>query len=191
MRHEALCAVERGWTVVPVARPILNPRWVPESAVAVGGAPVPWPGIEGLCDAGDVSAFWDEWPNAQVALQTGGKSPVVLVCRPTVEPADELARDQIVQRVGRPPDVATALGELHFYFADDDKHPAASGIVASRIELRAAGALVLLPPSLDLWGNPHVWESSELSLEAVPEWLRDSVIVDITSGKDSRTSSST
>lgn len=166
---EAVAYVKRGWAIFPLAPRMINDYCEPvRTTHEVGAVPTaharPWT----LTTVSEVDAHWEKYPDDEVAIRTGN-GPTVLVLRPPVDDADKMVRADWLQRLGRPADVGSALGELHFYFQS-------CGLLTvtldSRIELRATGGLVVAPPSRDALGCAYEWRNDQSDFPEVPDWLK-------------------
>jgi hypothetical protein len=145
----ALSYARRGWPVLPI-----RPH---------GKTPYTTHGVkDATTDDGLIAAWFEQWPDAGVAIATGSPGPTVL---DVDDPAG--AREVIAKLAGTAPTVATPRG-MHFYFEGDG-----AGTVALPFgELRGRGAYVVAPPSVHTTGRAYVWTTEvNGSMPALPGFI--------------------
>ncbi len=128
-------------------------------------------------DAGQIEAWWQRYPKANIAIPTAGLV-VIDVDGPEngwlaeyPEQAAELASGCVAITPG---------GGRHYYFRqpDGDAVRCQTGQLSSRVDVRAAGGYVLVPPSM-VGGKPYRWvEGLELDQprerqQPPPSWLME------------------
>lgn len=123
-------------------------------------------------DLEQVHAWWRRWPGAGVGVVLGG-GHVVLDIDPRNGGDEALA--QLERAYGELPLTPTALtggGGVHYHFAGPADTPTTT--IAPGLELKAAGALVVLPPSRSAAGA-YRWDAGahieDLPLAPLPAWL--------------------
>lgn len=165
MRAAALAYRARDWSVIPVE--------------ARGKRPlVAWREFQQrLATRGEIDAWFERWPHANIGIVTGRVSGIVVV---DVDPRhgglESVARWERVQGP-LPPTVqaATGGGGHHLYFA----HPGTvlSNRVAVRpgVDLRGDGGCVVAPPSVHPNGRRYAWTPGhapdDLPLAPLPPWF--------------------
>jgi hypothetical protein len=124
-----------------------------------------------------ITAWWQRWPGANVAIRTGAVSGLVVI---DVDPphGGGASLDALVQRHGALPEgraVRTGSGGAHLYLA----HP--GGRVANSagtklgpgIDVRCDGGYVIAPPSRHPSGGSYTWVPGSSRLPEVPAWMLD------------------
>ena len=126
-------------------------------------------------DPAQIRAWWQQWPHANVGLQTGQRSQFVVL---DVDPYNggTHALEDLTETYGPLPETALALSGRkgpHHYFALGDalgKFDPGPGL-----NLLADGALVVAPPSLHQSGQRYEWEASshpdDVPAGPIPAWL--------------------
>lgn len=152
----ALKFLRRGWSVVPI-RP------------GTKQALVKWkPYCQRLPTEEEINKWWGQHPDAQLAVITGPVSRLVVVDVDR-DPEEFLKRPDVPVT----PTTQTRRG-LHLYFACDEDLPTRKLEFG---EIRAAGALVLCPPSRHPSGGKYTWlpgrSPDDVPLPPLPRWLRD------------------
>ncbi|MDH3226873.1 MAG: bifunctional DNA primase/polymerase [Thermoleophilia bacterium] len=177
---KALAYAELGWAVVPVHTPrgevcSCSRRDCP----SVGKHPrVRWQAFsENAPRLDQVRSWWRRWPDANVAVITGAVSGLAVI---DVDPRSggDRACARLEERWGSlppTPETLTGGGGRHLWFDTGDAS-LPSAIVSPGLELKAAGAAVVAPPSLHASGRRYEWipERSpwEMELAPPPDWLR-------------------
>lgn len=146
----ALACAKRGWSVAPAA-----PR---------GKNPIikDWPN-QASNDEEQVVAWWEEHPNANVAIVTGRKSGGLVAIDLDVHDGDETSLDFLHDweaEHGELPETVTDItggGGQHLYYYVDD---AVQGSVNEElgIDIRGDGSCVIVPPSVHENGRCYEWE---------------------------------
>ena len=132
------------------------------------------PLIPGGCNAATsdlevVRAWWQRWPQANIAAATGSKFWVLDV---DGDGADVLARLELDnRRLPETSEVITSRGR-HVYFSPHDGLRNSAGRVGPGIDVRGAGGYVLVPPSIHPSGHVYAW-TGKATLATAPRWLLD------------------
>ena len=126
-----------------------------------------------------IAGWWKRWPDANLALATGGPSGVVVI--DVDPPRGELSLTRLLDAGYELPDTATVRtgsGGLHLYFAAPSFSMGNSagrlpgvGLELAGIDLRADGGYVVAPPSVHVSGSGYVWIETEIELAEAPAWL--------------------
>ena len=155
----ALEYIERGWSVIPIAsakRPAI--KWKEYQTR--------------IASEDEVTAWWTQWPDADIALVTGTISGLVVVDCDN----DEALKAAIEANMHSPIRVRTKRG-VHLYFEHprDGKHRGPKSGVNSRnndwinisgLDFRGDGSYALLPPSKN-----YEWEyAAGLDVDDAPLW---------------------
>jgi hypothetical protein len=122
-----------------------------------------------------VASWWDRWPEANIAVVTGGVSGIaVLDVDPRAGGQEALAG--LESRWGRLPRTVEARsggGGRHVWFAMHEELP--SAVLATGLELKAERATVIAPPSIHASGGRYEWlpglGPDDVELAPLPEWL--------------------
>lgn len=136
----------------------------------------------GLNDATTVPAtireWWDQWPNANVAIRLGTISGLVALDVDPRHNGDETMAELVQDHGSLPatPHSMTGGGGHHYVFRHPGGRLKAMTLLGDGLELRADGAYIVAPPSIHPSGNAYVWEASEHFEDVVPAplpaWLR-------------------
>jgi hypothetical protein len=171
----ALSYADRGWAVFPCNEPVASGCSCHRPGCA---SPAKHPRtIHGLRDASTdperIARWWRRWPTANIGVQTGATSGLVVL---DVDPDHEGLRTLAdLQRQHGPlppsPAVRTGGGGRHYWFA----HPGqavrnSAGRLGSGLDIRGDGGYVIAPPSRHITGGRYVW-ASEVALAPPPRWL--------------------
>jgi hypothetical protein len=167
----ALAAVARGWSVIPVRprdkRPLIAWQTFQQSRA----------------DAGQVRAWYAEWPQANLGIVTGAVSGLVVL---DIDPkhGGEASQAELERRHGPLPRTVEAVsggGGRHLYFA----HP--GGLVPNRaglapgIDVRGDGGMIVAPPSVHPSGARYIWKAGhapeQLAAAPLPHWLHETLTV--------------
>ena len=143
--------------------------------------------------AAQIRAWWQRWPNANVAIATGSRSGIVVVDVDPRHGGDQAFAD-LQARYGRlpqAPTVRTGGGGVHIYLCANDRRLSNSvGALGSGIDVRGEGGYVIAPPSRHANSNLYSWDASgrigQVSIAEVPTWLTDLLISPWQNGAASR-----
>ena len=122
-------------------------------------------------DPNKIREWWTKWPSANIGIPTGPASGLFVL---DVD-SEEFLRD--LERLYSPlPPTRTIIsspGHFHHLFT----YPAgfniksSAGVVAPKLDIRAMGAMIIVPPSIHPdTGKPYVI-SRDLPMAEPPEWL--------------------
>lgn len=116
---------------------------------------------QATADTGQVAAWWDRWPDANIGLATGRGSGVVAV---DVDKQDGLR--ELIDRYGKLPETAafkTGRGGQMLFAAPEDSLPRSNtrSLLADGIDTRDDGGYSLLPPSRHENGRQYEWVSKK------------------------------
>ena len=146
----ALAYAARGWAVLPV-----EPR---------GKRPLTGHGVKDASRNPEViRAWWQRWPDANVAVACGEPSGLLVVDLDSPDAAEKAGLPLPPAPTGR-----TARG-FHVYYAHAPG--ARSRSVAPGVEVKAGGSYVLVPPSVHPSGAQYEWVTPpDGALPPPPEW---------------------
>ena len=163
----ALDYASRGWAVFPV-------YGITDGYCACGdptcSSPGKHPMIGGGCksattNAGTISNWWTEYPNANIGIATGSGSGLLVVDvdeGPGKNGFASLAK--LEDQVGLIPKnlvVRTGSGGQHIYLkAPDTVVRNSASKLAPFIDIRGEGGYVVAPPSLHISGDFYTWENA-------------------------------
>jgi Bifunctional DNA primase/polymerase, N-terminal/Primase C terminal 1 (PriCT-1) len=159
----ALDYAGRGWPVFPLR--------------AGGKVPLTSDGLKSAtADAEQVQAWWQRWPDANVAIRTGRESGLV-VLDVDVQRGGAGTLKQLEQERGKLPQtprVLTGGGGWHIYF----QHPGdevrnSAGRLGPGLDVRGDGGYVVGPPSVHESGRRYQWMNDSTRLAALLAWLTD------------------
>jgi hypothetical protein len=121
--------------------------------------------------ADQITAWWTQWPDANIGLVTGSASGLVVV-----DLDGDGAEASFAERCGgqlpETPRVRTARG-WHLYFAhpaDGIRVPTRAGVLPG-VDVRGDGGFAIAPPSVHASGSPYAFERDMVSLPPCPSWL--------------------
>lgn len=155
----------RGWSVVPLRHGLKLPL-------------IPWLEFQHrLASEDEIRSWFDEWPDANLAVVTGRISGLaVLDCDPRNR-GDESLRALETER-GALPDTVEAVtggGGRHLYFATGQAPVRNRVGFAPGLDLKGEGGLVVAPPSIHPSGGRYAWRKGrapgEIVLAPLPDWL--------------------
>ena len=164
MIEHALAYAERGWPIFPC-----RANKSPYTKNGVNDA---------TTDPATIEAWWEQWPNANIALNVGAAGMMAI----DYDPGS--SREELENNVGPVPDTPlvsnTPRGGNHdFYDLDDGEvvAPSASKI-APHVDVRSLSSYVLLPPSKTADGD-YTWAS-----EGKPAFRTDELLRAANSGRE-------
>lgn len=176
----ALRYARRKWAVIPV-------HSVNDGQCTCGKNQCENPGkhprtMNGLKDAAInediIGAWWEKWPDANVAVVTGASSGLVTL---DVDPRNggEESLNKLLNDK-RPPKtstVSTGGGGIHFHFACPADGLKSRSSILPGLDIKANGGYVLMPPSVHRSGKRYGWAQGlgieEVGLAAMPQWLTE------------------
>lgn len=170
------------WYATRLAWPIVPLHWVDNAGRCSCGNPscrsagkhpilADWP-RRATRDPATIAAWWQRWPLANVGVALGS-GHVVLDVDPR-HGGDEALADLEAAHEPLPPTptVLTGGGGTHYHFVAPPDVPTVT--LAPGLELKAAGAQVVLPPSRSAAGL-YRWDAgahiADLPLAPLPDWL--------------------
>ena len=131
--------------------------------------------LDAVTDIGQITAWWDQWPAANIGIATGTRSGLLVVDIDPRHGGDDSLRDLELQhgRLPETPTVITGAGE-HRYL----RHPGGyvpSKPIAPGIDVKADGGYVVSPPSIHASGRRYAWDAAlglgDLPLAPAPAWV--------------------
>ena len=148
-------------------------------------SPAKHPRIKGWQDAATtdpqaITAWWDQWPEANIGIVTGEKSGVWVLDLDGPEGVAALA--EIEERRGQLPKTVTSqtgsVGQ-HRFFRWDSARPVTNRVklAGKKIDTRGNGGYVVAPPSNHKSGNDYEWihAPGETEVASAPDWLMEFV----------------
>jgi putative DNA primase/helicase len=133
-------------------------------------------------DQEQVRAWWDKWPDANIAIPTGARSGLLVVDSDPRHGGPE-GRADLIDLVGPIPETAEAISGgdgRHVYFRYGGGP--VPKLLAQGIDLKGDGGYVVAPPSLHKSGKRYEWDGIEgakaiLHPGEAPRWLLDFIRV--------------
>ena len=185
-RAAAAAYARAGWPVFPVAG-IVNGRCGCYAAARCdhpGKHPLNRGGLRtASTDPAVIRQWWDRWPWANVAIQTGTQSGLAVVdldplhggyrTLAQLKAAGIIPADTLVTLTAH-----TGGGGRHLYYHYPQQAtiPNRTGRLASGdtpgIDLRGQGGYIIAPPSTHHSGRRYHWDSQRLTLADLPQWAR-------------------
>jgi hypothetical protein len=131
-------------------------------------------------DVETIRGWWEKWPDANIAIATGPESGVFAL---DVDGEDGQASLKLLEAKDQLPKTLRVLtgrqgqsGErtgFHLYFncpAGTNLNNRA-GLLGKGLDIRAAGAYIVAPPSLHSSGLHYEWDGEEYKISEPPPWL--------------------
>ena len=123
--------------------------------------------------AGQVDAWWQRAPDANIGIATGAESGIVVV------DIDDLDAIPTLEARGPLPDTLTAFtggGGVHLFYASTDPLIRNSAglrgwLAVDGVDIRANGGFVLAAPSFHESGKRYEWEEYQRELAPLPGWI--------------------
>ena len=128
-------------------------------------------------DLAQITAWWRENPNYNVAVATGPVSKVFVL---DVDGLDaEASLRKLEEQHGALPETMESItprGRHIFFRCENGAVRNSAGAIAPGLDIRGDGGYVVLPPSIHPSGRPYVWsvDSGDHFAEA-PAWLTNSL----------------
>jgi bifunctional DNA primase/polymerase-like protein/AAA domain-containing protein len=148
----------RGWPVFPL-------RWVengecscgnPKCGRDAGKHPLTHNGLkDASTDEQQIRAWWQKYPQANVAIRTGTASNLVVLDIDKAETKEQL-RELLGYDIIEGPSVKTGKAWQCYFRHPGVKVPSRIAIIPG-LDVRADGAYVVAPPSLHANGNSYSW----------------------------------
>ncbi len=168
-REAALGYLERGWSVIPIRAHAKRPM-------------IAWQDYQRRrATADDVHAWFARWPSANVGIVTGDVSGLVVLDVDVRHGGDETLVDLEREHGALPPTVEAVSGGggRHLYFAHPGGHVPNKAALATGIDLRGDGGLIIAPPSAHPSGRRYRWRPGhapdQIALAPLPGWLVEDV----------------
>ena len=132
--------------------------------------------LDATTDPETIRRWWTQWPDAGLAIATGG-GLVVIDVDPRHDGDDTMAT--LRERLGPLPDTVEALtggGGRHVYLSAPEGVRNSASALGPGVDVRGEGGYVVAPPSVHASGRAYGWEASsrpeEVPVAEVPaEWL--------------------
>jgi hypothetical protein len=171
----------RGWPVLPCHTPTRTGCSCSDAECSSPGKhPRLVNGLHGATtDLVEIEEWWQRWPNANVAIQTGDVSGLVAIDIDRRGGGDRTLADLVRQHERLAKTLAVQTGDgVHLYF----QHPGrrvpndASRRLGPGIDIRGDGGYVLAPPSLHRNGRRYAAIDETMPPAVMPAWLQDLVV---------------
>lgn len=157
----ALEYAARGWAIVPMMHP--DDPGQPEEERGKVPHIKKWSSSGASTDPDQIRRWWRKWPNANVAILCGQASGglVVFDLDEHGGPSGLDALHDWEAEHGELPETArsiTGSGGAHLLYYVDDPMTTFDNAAVMGVDLRADGALAILPPSTHRCGRAYCWE---------------------------------
>jgi hypothetical protein len=181
--HHLEAALEyagRGWRVFPLHSPTVagcscGNR---DCGKSIGKHPRTAHGLKDACtDAAKISDWWERWPDANIGIATGPGSGIFVLDVDGDDGQDSLKAlgslpETLCANTGRKGPDGERTG-FHLYFncpagTNLNNRP---GLLGKKLDIRAAGAYVVAPPSLHFSGLRYEWADEVNVIADAPAWL--------------------
>jgi hypothetical protein len=152
----ALAYLRRGFSVIPVDGKVPLIKWQPYT--------------ERPPTEEEVSKWWQDYPNANVAIVTGEVSGIIVLDIDSKE-AEEFIKNKKL------PDTMTALTAKgrHLYFKHPGFHVQNMVRKLPGLDIRGDHGFVVAPPSTHPTGAQYRWEGTTSTLADAPKWLLENL----------------
>jgi putative DNA primase/helicase len=127
-------------------------------------------------DIWQIDLWWKQWPDSNIGIAT--ESSQLLVLDIDVKGGGLTNIDLLEHEHGKlppTPTVQTGGGGRHYYFIRPKQGAkSVNGLIASGIDVKCDGGLVVAPPSFHISKNQYVWqdeEPNEIAVSECPEWI--------------------
>jgi hypothetical protein len=164
----ALGYAAKGWPVFPVHTPTHGACDCKAGAACLHPGKHPWIAdnlLAASLDAKQIRAWWQRWPDANVAIATGPAGLVVLDVDPRHGGAASL--EELIAAHGLLPQTPQALtggGGVHYLFANPNGHAVRSRSLGKLgypgLDIKSDGGYIVATPSLHESGKRYAWEHS-------------------------------
>ena len=161
----ALGYLKRGWAVLAAGERTKRPI-------------VPWQAYQHrMPSEAEVTAWFERWPRANLAVITGSISGIVVVDVDPKNGGDRSLAALEARHGGLPATIEaiTGGGGRHIYFAHPGREVRNRIGLAPGIDLRGDGGCIIVPPSVHPSGSRYRWKSGhapgQVDLAALPVWL--------------------
>lgn len=147
MKKHALNYARRGWYVFPCKEGAKQP-------LTAHGA------SDASNDPAQINKWWDKWPNANIAINTGKSSLVILDVDPRNGGNESL--EKLVAIHGEeflsPVEVVTGGGGKHYYYAaKENSNQSLPSSLGDGLDLIRGNKYVIAPPSVHPSGGLYLW----------------------------------
>lgn len=135
-----------------------------------------------------IREWWNEWPDANIGIQTGEKSGLVVLDFDIVKGGDKSLK-LLIRMSGELTDYVACKtgGGYHLYFAHSGARLRNKQALLPGFDLRGDGGYVVAPPSLHKSGKKYCWEPNRhpegRTLPQMPESLINFINTPLPSGK--------
>ena len=133
---------------------------------------------EATTDTDRIGAWWRRWPHANVGINTGRASGLVVLDVDPDHGGITTLRKLVAER-GRLPSglrARTGSGGWHLYFAHPGGTvPNSAGRLGPGLDIRGDGGYVIAPPSNHRAGGTYSFIGAAAPIPAMPGWLHDQV----------------
>jgi len=162
LARSAIWYAKHGWAIFPLR---------PGTKEPFGGIGV----YQATPDATQVTAWWDRWPNANIALHCGGSRLLAIDIdsyNDTYQGNGPLQQSDMETLTS-----LTGGGGTHllYHVQDGRRWGNAKGDMPAAIDIKAWGGYIVLPPSIHPNGNPYQWETGYRPDEIKPIPLPDAI----------------
>lgn len=155
MKNHALNYALNGWYVLPCKKGAKEPL-TDHGASDASNDPV------------QINKWWDRWPNANIAINTGKSGLVILDVDPRNDGNESL--EKLVDIYGEeflsPVEVLTGGGGKHYYYAaKENNNQSLPSSLGDGLDLISGNKYVIAPPSIHQSGNAYTWLTAPFNSE--------------------------
>jgi len=134
----------------------------------------PLPGSNGCTDATTnkevIRRWWTEMPNANIGIATGAQSGIFVLDVDGDEGCASLRHLEVENGALPVTPVAKTGRGKHILFRDNGLHRNSASVVGPKLDIRANGGYIVVPPSIHPSGQRYEWVEEGTVAEA-PDWL--------------------
>lgn len=185
IKDAALRYADNGWPVFPLYGVTNGQCDCGLKCSSPGKHPIPKNGLnDASVDFAQIEAWWEKYPNANVAIATGRVSGLLVLdvdnkrsveIGNTLVGQGDLSIRELEQEHGPIPEgryADTGGGGRHYFFQFPETGDYGNRAnIRPGLDVRADGGYVVAPPSMHLSGHSYTWGNQDIQPRRAPAWL--------------------